>query len=145
MHYIIMTIFLTIPHKEVASCTLRLESRLLKFQLPGTKIQRVRKLYFHFWTLIIYTLFESYWIVNLEHLLHYHSRMRIGNNFTQFCLSVCVSVCMSVCVSVCSGYDFWTAKARNFIFSTQVHLKCRGHWVKVKCQFLYVCISLKYN
>ena len=31
----------------------------------------------------------------------YHLRMRIGNNFTQVCLSVCpLSVCVSVCESV---------------------------------------------
>ena len=47
----------------------------------------------------------------------YHPRMRIGNNFSQLCVSVCVSV-----MSVCSGYKFWTARARNFIFSVQIHL-----------------------
>ena len=28
-------------------------------------------------------------------------RVRIGNNFTQVCVSVCLSVCVCVCLSVC--------------------------------------------
>ena len=57
---------------------------------------------------------------NIKWLLQWlhHPCLRIGNNFSQ----VCVSVCLSVCLCVCSGYNFWTAKARNFILSIQIHL-----------------------
>ena len=47
---------------------------------------------------------------------YYHPCMQVGNVFGHVYVCVCVSVCLSVCVSVCSGYNFWTAWHRNFIF-----------------------------
>ena len=66
----------------------------------------------------------------------YHPRMRVGNVFSHVC--VYLSVCLSVCLSICSGYNFWTASHRDFIFGMQVpiyHIKVKfeyqGHWVRL--------------
>ena len=74
--------------------------------------------------------------VNSENVF-YRPRMRVGNNFTD------------VCLSVCSGYNFSTTITKNFIFSTQIKLnhiwvkfENQGHWAKVKLAQCHILPNL---
>ena len=77
----------------------------------------------------------------------YHLLMRIGNNFSQVCLSVCLSASLFVCLSVCSGRTFellivGTSFSVYKYILTMSRYTYEGHWmkVKVKCIFCHICL-----